>query len=229
MQDRIPTPGQEGRVLITPENGSAPFYAKVEMADNPTQDGTPYNKQAVLQDSTAALFGLDNTAVPNDIFQWIYNKLFSPQSAAQVWTKVAEATSTSSRPAVFDMKEGYALGKIYLIKLSTSSRFSTITCSLYESIGDYPTTLYSKWIDSKSTSLQSSTRKSFTISRNSYLFFTRNNSAAKGIASMFEVGDYLLRIWGLYWDSSSTSNFGVTFTASTNVGTVTVSVYEGSI
>lgn len=51
MQDRTPTPGQEGRVLITPENGS-PYYAKIEMADNPTQPGTPLNKATLLTDET---------------------------------------------------------------------------------------------------------------------------------------------------------------------------------
>ena len=68
MQDRTPTPGQDGRVKITPEDGSTPFYAKVEMADNPTEPGTPYNKQAVLQDITCELLGLPPTSVPNDAF-----------------------------------------------------------------------------------------------------------------------------------------------------------------
>lgn len=68
MQDRIPTPGQEGRVLITPENGSAPFYAKVEMADNPTVNGTPYNKETVLQDATCEILDIPPSAVPNDAF-----------------------------------------------------------------------------------------------------------------------------------------------------------------
>ena len=58
MEDRIPTTGQEGRVLITPEDGSAPYYATVEMADNPTNPGTPLNKENLLQDSTEVeIFG----------------------------------------------------------------------------------------------------------------------------------------------------------------------------
>lgn len=70
MEDRTPTPGQEGRVLITPENGSSPFYAKVEMADNPTQEGTPLNKNSLLKDATAALFtGLPENPVPDEVFQ----------------------------------------------------------------------------------------------------------------------------------------------------------------
>ena len=68
MQDRVPTPGQEGRVLITPEDGSTPFYAKVSMADNPTNPGTPLNKQNLLQDMIAALYAENNQAVPNDLF-----------------------------------------------------------------------------------------------------------------------------------------------------------------
>ena len=68
MQDRTPTPGQEGRVLITPENGSAPFYAKVEMADNPTNPGTPLNKKNLLQDSVCAILEIPDTSTPNDAF-----------------------------------------------------------------------------------------------------------------------------------------------------------------
>lgn len=71
MQDRIPTPGQEGRVLITPENGNLAYYAKVEMADNPSQAGTPLNKATLLQDSTAALYGLGTDAVPDDVLKQI--------------------------------------------------------------------------------------------------------------------------------------------------------------
>ena len=68
MQDRIPTPGQEGRVLITPEDGQAPYYAKIEMADNPIQPGTPLNKQTLLTDVAAAMYELDSSATVNDAF-----------------------------------------------------------------------------------------------------------------------------------------------------------------
>lgn len=76
MKDRIPTPGQEGRMLITPENGDPPFYATVAMADNPSEDGTPLHKATLLKDATAALFELTNTAVPDDVLAWLgkYNQ-----------------------------------------------------------------------------------------------------------------------------------------------------------
>ena len=68
MQDRIPTPGQEGRVLITPEDGSPAFYATVQMADNPSQTGTAWSVENVLQNGTCQILGLPTSAVPNDAF-----------------------------------------------------------------------------------------------------------------------------------------------------------------
>lgn len=70
MKDRVPA--NPGRVLITPENGPAPFYATMTRADNPTQDGDPLNKNTLLKDATAALFGLGADAVPDDVLSMLY-------------------------------------------------------------------------------------------------------------------------------------------------------------
>lgn len=74
MQDRVPV--NPGRVLITPENGSAAYYATMTRADNPTQEGTPLNKASLLKDATAALFGLGADVVPDDVFSFLgkYNQ-----------------------------------------------------------------------------------------------------------------------------------------------------------
>lgn len=69
MQDRVPV--NPGRVLIAPENGGAAYYATLTRADNPTQEGTALNKANLLTDATAALFGLDASAVPNDVFSMV--------------------------------------------------------------------------------------------------------------------------------------------------------------
>lgn len=69
MQDRVPV--NPGRVLIAPENGAAPYYATMTRADNPTQEGTALNKATLLKDATAALFGLDTSAVPNDVLAFL--------------------------------------------------------------------------------------------------------------------------------------------------------------
>lgn len=42
VNDRIPS--RPNRIKITPENGSAPYYATWERADEPIDDGTPVNK-----------------------------------------------------------------------------------------------------------------------------------------------------------------------------------------
>lgn len=69
MQDRVPT--KPNRALIRPEDGGSAFYATITRADEPTQVGDPLNKATFLKDETAALFGLDETAVPDDLFREI--------------------------------------------------------------------------------------------------------------------------------------------------------------
>lgn len=69
MTDRQPTPGKEGRVLITPEDGSPAFYATLEMADDPLETGTPWAKSTVLQDDTCGILNIPTTSVPDDAFR----------------------------------------------------------------------------------------------------------------------------------------------------------------
>lgn len=74
MKDRQPT--QPGRVKLTPENGTAPFYAIMEMADEPTEIGTPPTKANLLQDETEhALFGNIADRTVNDAFANIAKEL----------------------------------------------------------------------------------------------------------------------------------------------------------
>lgn len=67
MKDRVSL--NPGRVLVTPEDGSAPFYATLTRADNPTQEGDPLGKATLLKDETAAMYGFGGAATPNDVFQ----------------------------------------------------------------------------------------------------------------------------------------------------------------
>lgn len=63
-------------MLITPENGSAPFYAKVTMADNPTNPGTPLNKETLLQDSTEIeIFGNASNRTVDEAFSGLMNRI----------------------------------------------------------------------------------------------------------------------------------------------------------
>ena len=70
MQDR--TPQYPGRVQVTPENG-APYFATLELADEPLVEGTPLNKENLLQDATAALMGLTSAATPDDMLKALAN------------------------------------------------------------------------------------------------------------------------------------------------------------
>lgn len=87
MQDRVPV--NPGRVLITPENGSAAYYATMTRADNPTQEGTPLNKASLLKDATAALFGLGTDAVPDDALSAIKTLIDGANANANAKAKFA--------------------------------------------------------------------------------------------------------------------------------------------
>ena len=70
MRDRQPL--DPNRVLVTPENGSAPFYATITRADNPVDPGHRLNKFTLLKDETCAMLGGDpQTMVPDDALQML--------------------------------------------------------------------------------------------------------------------------------------------------------------
>ncbi len=71
MQNRQPTPGKEGRVKITPEDGRPAFYATITMADDPLEVGTPWAKQSVWPDNVAEKFGLSTSSLPADGFSFL--------------------------------------------------------------------------------------------------------------------------------------------------------------
>ena len=118
MQDRVPTPGQEGRVLITPESGS-PFYATVEMADNPTQPGTPWNKASALQDDTAALYNENALSVPDDIFRALSTLV--PNDKAAILLVV---TDSSGNPAKAQVSVSPAVNGSTTLETNANGRLS---------------------------------------------------------------------------------------------------------
>lgn len=113
MYDRIPTPGQEGRMLISPEGGT-PYYATVAMADNPTQEGTLINKATLLKDATAALFGLGASAVPDDVHNWV------GQYATHWWSVLHGQASTGYKEVRADIAANTAVTGAAAITISLS-------------------------------------------------------------------------------------------------------------
>lgn len=68
MKDRVPL--YPGRVKLTPVSGQENTYDMFR-ADEPTQEGDPLSKATFLKDATAALFGLDITALPDDVLAFL--------------------------------------------------------------------------------------------------------------------------------------------------------------
>lgn len=78
MKDRVSQ--SPGRVLITPEDGGAPFYAVMARADQPVEPGTALNKANLLSDSTAAALGLSGDSTVNDAFARLNGKVNSVET-----------------------------------------------------------------------------------------------------------------------------------------------------
>jgi hypothetical protein len=97
LKDRISS--KPGRVLITPENGSAAYYASLTRADEATQEGTPFNKASVLTDATAALVGLGADATPNQVFQALGGVVAGQPSKYKFVRRVITASGNVTLPA----------------------------------------------------------------------------------------------------------------------------------
>lgn len=116
MQDRVSL--YPGRVKLEPVAGQANLY-DLTRADQPTQEGTPLNKASLLKDTTAALLGLPNTAVPDDAFvalvlgQGVYGYRVKVQLADG--TPVEGATASGIQPltgsTLVTGADGTVLGK----------------------------------------------------------------------------------------------------------------------
>ena len=103
MQDRVSL--YPGRVKLEPVAGQANLY-DLTRADQPTQEGTPLNKANLLQDSTAARFGLGASAVPDDVLARI--PVAEARVVANVGTTVTMSRGeTTLTAAVGDV--GYAI------------------------------------------------------------------------------------------------------------------------
>lgn len=81
MQDRVSL--YPGRVTLTPVAGQENTY-DMKRADQPTQEGDPLNKNTFLKDTTAALFGLGNSALPDDILRKIGEFIPKLNGAAKI-------------------------------------------------------------------------------------------------------------------------------------------------
>ena len=108
VKDRIPK--KPNRILITPENGSAPFYATWQRADEPIEEGTPINK--VLFDSIEE-GGFSFTGV--DDIEMEARKITTNAE----WTTIKFNRPFSGIPRVFTATQGK-----YIVAVQNTTRTS---------------------------------------------------------------------------------------------------------
>lgn len=72
MQDRVPTPGKENRVRIRLDDGQT-IEGVLEYADEPSVQGSAYNKANVLPDEVCDALGIPTSSEPKDAFSEIFN------------------------------------------------------------------------------------------------------------------------------------------------------------
>lgn len=99
MQDRVPL--YPGRVTLTPVAGQENTF-DMARADQPTQEGTPLNKATLLKDATAAKFGKDTGAVPDEVLDVLSKSVLEGTYpvvdvyAGQNWQKGSATGSVTS-------------------------------------------------------------------------------------------------------------------------------------
>lgn len=101
MKDRIAQ--NPGRVLVKPENGNAQFYATLERADNPIQEGDALNKANLLTDATAALLGLGENAVPDDAFAQFGLHWWKRRAEESGYALYTSPTATTYKPSSMNL------------------------------------------------------------------------------------------------------------------------------
>ena len=124
MKNRVPA--NPGRVLITPEDGSAAFYATLTRADNPTEEGDPLSKETLLKDATAALYGLDATAVPDEVLEAARSLISTAQSTADSKCKIVSGSYTGTGTYGVDNKNSLTFDgkpKLLIVSSTVSSAY----------------------------------------------------------------------------------------------------------
>ena len=89
MKDRVPL--YPGRVKLTPVSGQENTYDMVR-ADAPTQEGDPLSKKTLLKEATAVLYGLNATAVPDEVLVAARSLISTAQKTADSKCKIVSGS-----------------------------------------------------------------------------------------------------------------------------------------
>ena len=130
MQDRVPL--YPGRIKLLPVAGQENTFDMVR-ADQPTQEGTPLNKDALLKDATAALYGLDAGAVPDDVLALLKTMVDNAQDSANEKAKIEVGSYVGTGSAKVTLTFS-GTPKIVVISGMASGGSSTVTAVLIHGI-----------------------------------------------------------------------------------------------
>lgn len=112
MKNRVPT--YPGRVTMTPVAGAANTYDMVR-ADVPIEEGTPLNKETLLQDSTATLLGLDSDATPDDALKAMINKINAANTSINATNTKLNGLITYGTTDLTAGSSNLSTGTVYLV------------------------------------------------------------------------------------------------------------------
>lgn len=154
MKDRVPL--YPGRVTLTPVSGQANTFDLVR-ADQPTQEGTPLNKASLLKDATAALFGLDATAVPDDALS-VLSRFHKGLGNEYVWSRqqsIITITPFTSEGTILNTYKytgnlQYSDSVFYNQSTGEIELVNPTTASVSSLLSNY-TVLYGKYLQLKET------------------------------------------------------------------------------
>lgn len=204
MKDRLPTkvlPNGAVRYGVYDDRGALLRYEYMLAADDPSEAGTPLSVATLLQDATAALFGLNAAAVPNDVLNWI------GQYNTHWWSVLHGRASFAYDEIQTDITDRQAIYvQYYTTEFKTVTYASAITISQTDgSISlKNPTTVTPTASTSGMTSLANTLKGKYLLS-NSKIYYVPAN-ATVGTSTSYT----------LYYENDESYGYSLTVSATTN-------------
>ena len=108
MKDRkARAPGRYSAIIpagdITKLQTGKAFQITLVRNDDPEEEGTPYNKEAVLPDDLAGLLCLGGDSTPADVFRYFYNTIQTAADSVSEMLELDPDTSRSLSDALFEL------------------------------------------------------------------------------------------------------------------------------
>lgn len=135
MKDRIPT--YAGRVKLIPVPNQPNTYDAVR-ADEPVQEGTPLNKQTLLNSEVEEKYGLSENATPSDVFLAIKEKLDkSVEGGLRGYTTSNSLTATKIVTLYGGTTLTLEAGMIFMVDFEESNMMTNVSLNI-NGTGAYP-------------------------------------------------------------------------------------------